>query len=63
MLDRLDANLRAEQRSFAELDFLMFTQLLTPIQARVHCQGTRLRVHCQITRLRVHCLGCRSAGD
>ena len=38
MLDRLDANLRAEQRSFAELDFLMFTQLLTPIQARVQCR-------------------------
>ena len=35
MLDRLDANLRAEQRSFAELDFLMFTQLLTPIQVQM----------------------------
>jgi len=39
VLDRLDANLRAEQRSFAELDFLMFTQLLTPIQARVRRPG------------------------
>ena len=34
MLDRLDANLRAEQRSLAELDFLLFTQLLSPIQVR-----------------------------
>ena len=34
VLDRLEANLRAEQRSLAELDFLLFTQLLTPIQAR-----------------------------
>jgi hypothetical protein len=37
VLDRLEANLRAEQRSLAELDFLLFTQLLTPIQARRKC--------------------------
>ena len=37
VLDALDANLRAEQRALAELDFLLFTQLLTPVQVGCCC--------------------------
>lgn len=32
IMDKLSSNLREEQRSLAELDYTMFTKLLTPIQ-------------------------------